>query len=106
MMKISYELTPEQYLLVFEELAVISAKLSGMDLAEDEDDEVMPIPATEMVVGGMEGPEASLTMSQFVVWQYLKERNEDCPDGVTVPAVAGHFGIRPSTANQRLRSLV
>lgn len=107
-MKISFELTPEQYLLVFEELAVISMKLSG-DYAEEEEEEAeepITTPEPEMVIGGMEGPEASLTLHQFVVWQYLKDRSEDCPDGVTVSAVAGHFGIRATTANQRLRSLV
>ncbi len=96
MMKISYELTAEQFMAVHEELAILNAKLAG---------QAAPEPEIEEVIGGLEGPEASLTASQYRTWNYLRARENDCPNGVSISSVARHFGINASAASQRLNVL-
>jgi DNA-binding MarR family transcriptional regulator len=93
--KISYELTAEQFTAVHNELAMLNAKLAGQQ----------PEPEIEEVIGGLEGPEAALTASQYRTWSYLRAREEDCPNGVSISSVARHFGINASAASQRLNVL-
>jgi biotin operon repressor len=98
-MKIVYELTAEQFMAVHNELAMLNAKLAGYDTTVPDEPEI------EEVIGGLEGPEATLTAKQYRTWNYLKAREEDCPNGVSTAAVAAHFGIKSAAASQRLNTL-